>query len=80
MRKPKKKEAGKYRVGQKCIGCMLCPEIAPDNLKTDPETGNPYVFKQPAGEKEMDCFREAVEICPTNALVKDVSNRMRRKR
>ncbi len=66
---------GKYRVGQDCIGCSFCSEIAPDNFKTDYE-GNPevvysYVCKQPENDKEAEQCEEAMLNCPASAIKDD---------
>ena len=72
---------GKYSVGiptELCIACMLCSEMASDNLCADPETGIPYVCRQPETTDEENLFREAMDLCPTGAISDDGVNRTRR--
>jgi len=59
---------GKYFVSTRCIGCTICPEIAPSNFASNLEEGYEYVCKQPADAAEEQLCREAMEICPVGAI------------
>lgn len=59
---------GKYYVSGRCIGCTLCPEIAPANFASNLEAGYEYVCKQPVDNAEEQLCREAMEICPVDAI------------
>lgn len=50
-----------------CIGCGLCPSIAPDvfELKDD---GKAHVIADPVPEESEDAAKEAEESCPVNAI------------
>jgi len=71
MQKIRENVPGKYYVDESCIGCSICVEIAPDNLRSNLNEGYEYVFKQPATESEEKLCIEAMEICPVNALRDD---------
>lgn len=60
---------GKYQVDDRCIGCRICSEIAPQNFRSDHEHGHDYVYKQPANAAEERLCAEAMDICPVNAIV-----------
>ena len=62
---------GKYYVSTRCIGCTICPEIAPANFSSNLDEGYEYVCKQPADAKEEQLCREAMEICPVDAIGDD---------
>ena len=62
---------GKYYVNNRCIGCDICVEIAPENFCSNLEEGYEYVCKQPMTDLEEDLCREAMEICPVNAIGND---------
>lgn len=59
---------GKFYVDVRCIGCSLCSEIAPDNFAANNEEGYEYVSVQPCCESEEALCREAMELCPVNAI------------
>jgi len=59
---------GKYYISDRCIGCSLCPEIAPANFASNLEEGYEYVCKQPVDQAEERLCREAMEICPVDAI------------
>ncbi len=60
---------GKYQVDERCIGCVICSEIAPGNIRSDYENGYAYVYKQPENEMEESLCAEAMDICPVDAIV-----------
>lgn len=59
---------GRYYVDTQCIGCNICPEIAPANFASNLEEGCEYVCKQPSDRDEESLCREAMEICPVDAI------------
>ncbi|MBW1899050.1 MAG: ferredoxin [Deltaproteobacteria bacterium] len=71
MQKIMENVPGKYYVDESCIGCSICVELAPDNLRSNLEEGYEYVFKQPATESEENRCIEAMEICPVSAIGDD---------
>jgi ferredoxin len=62
---------GQYYVNTRCIGCTLCPEIAPANFSSNQEEGYEYVCKQPVDNEEELLCREAMEVCPVDAIGND---------
>ena len=62
---------GKYYVNTRCIGCSICAEIAPSNFASNLEAGYEYVYKQPGSNDEDQLCREAMEICPVDAIGDD---------
>lgn len=50
-----------------CIGCGLCPSIAPDvfEIKDD---GKAHVISDPVPESSKDAAKEAESSCPVNAI------------
>lgn len=50
-----------------CIGCGLCPSIAPDvfELKDD---GKAHVIAEPVPESSQDAAKEAEASCPVDAI------------
>ena len=72
--KIKENVPGKYYVDTNCIGCTICPEIAPGLFKSNHEEGYEYVCKQPSSEEEEKLCAEAMDICPVNAIRKEDDN------
>lgn len=56
----------KYKVNEKCIACRACVGVASDNFKIEGNTA--IVFKQPISDLENNLCREAMDICPTEAI------------
>lgn len=50
----------------KCIGCGLCPTIAPDIFTMDYEIGKAKVKKQPQTKSKQ--LESAVQNCPVSAI------------
>lgn len=48
-----------------CIGCGSCEAVCPDFFKMDDEN-KAYFEENKNGDK--DCAKEAVDICPTQAI------------
>ena len=63
---------GTYYIVRTCIGCTLCSEIAPDNFSENTDAdlafGHNYVRKQPETEAEKRLCREAMIVCPADAI------------
>lgn len=55
-----------YKVTEECISCHACVEVAKDNFDMGEEIA--YVYKQPVNEDEERLCREALEVCPVNAI------------
>ena len=62
---------GKYYIDSECINCELCVEIAPGLFKTENESGNQHVFKQPVLPSEILIVKEAIDSLPTEAIGDD---------
>jgi ferredoxin len=62
---------GKFYVSTRCIGCTLCPEIAPGNFASNLEKGYEYVCRQPVDKSEEKLCREAMDVCPVDAIGDD---------
>jgi len=60
---------GPFFVTDNCIDCDLCRENAPGIFGRDDEIGYSIVIRQPATEAETEEAREALEACPTEAIV-----------
>ncbi len=62
---------GKYYVSTRCIGCTICPEVAPANFRSNLDEGYEYVCKQPGDAAEEQLCREAMDVCPVDAIGDD---------
>ncbi|MFH1154070.1 MAG: ferredoxin [Pseudomonadota bacterium] len=62
---------GRFYVTAHCINCCLCPEIAPDNFRSNHEFGHEYVCRQPDNALQEALCREAMDLCPVNAIRDD---------
>jgi len=51
-----------------CVGCGLCEERAPANLRIPPGQTAAIVVKQPADDAEAAACHEAADFCPMGAL------------
>ncbi|MBF0376928.1 MAG: ferredoxin [Desulfamplus sp.] len=60
--------SGMFYVDIRCIGCSVCAEIAPSHFATNHDEGYEYVYSQPVSESEINLCKEAMEICPVNAI------------
>ena len=63
--------AGAWYVDGACIACGLCASMAPDNFKMAEDGSLAFVFKQPAGENELEAASSAMIDCPVEAIGKD---------
>lgn len=59
---------GRYYVDKKCIYCMLCHSIAPEIFQADHHNGYDYIVRQPESSLELSLVREAMLLCPSNAI------------
>lgn len=62
---------GKYYVDKNCTMCMVCVDIAPNNIKESDDGDHAIVFKQPENEEEEEACKEALAECPTEAIGDD---------
>ncbi|MCI0389343.1 MAG: ferredoxin [Acidobacteria bacterium] len=62
---------GRYYVDSQCIDCDVCRDIAPANFKRESARNYSYVYKQPENDEEEDLCREAMEVCPVDAIGND---------
>ncbi len=62
---------GKFYITGLCIGCALCSEIAPTNIKANFLEGFDFFYKQPENKEEEDACREAMLTCPADAIMDD---------
>lgn len=60
---------GKYYVTWDCTLCYSCIELAPNNFREGDHLS--YVYKQPDTPEEEKQCREALECCPTAAILDD---------
>ncbi len=51
-----------------CVGCRLCEERAPENLRIPPGESAATVVKQPVDDAETEACHEAADYCPMGAL------------
>ena len=51
----------------RCIGSGMCAHLAGQLVDVD-DAGHVEVLRQPVDEAERDAAREAVEMCPAEAL------------
>ena len=59
---------GEYYVDTSCVDCDLCRQYAPESMRRDEETGNSYVFHQPATPEQIAAAEEARQSCPTESI------------
>lgn len=53
---------------EKCIGCGLCEERAPENIQILPGEVTARVVKQPMDDGEMQACQQAMDYCPMGGL------------
>jgi len=63
--------AGKFYVGDECLDCDLCRQLAPENFARNDERGYSYVMKQPETNEELARCREAMAGCCTETIHED---------
>jgi ferredoxin len=52
-----------------CTGCGLCEETCPDIFKLDEEKDIAILVKKDYDEYDEECIQEAVESCPSEAII-----------
>jgi len=52
-----------------CTGCGLCEETCPDIFKLDEEKDIAIIVKKDYDEYDEECIQEAVESCPSEAII-----------
>lgn len=62
---------GKWYVDDTCTPCRVCLDEAPQLLKYNDDETYVYFFKQPEGEEELEAAKNALEICPQQAIGDD---------
>ena len=63
--------AGRFYVGDQCLDCDACREIAPEIFARNDEGGYSYVKKQPETPEEEARCREAIAVCCTDTIHDD---------
>lgn len=69
-RLPKNAE-GKFYVNEMCIDCSACYIDLPEHFALDENTNLAYVHKQPESQIEKSLCEEAMDACPTEAILDD---------
>lgn len=64
---------GRFYVDKECIVCNLCRDVAPAVFKEADSGDHDVVFKQPETDEERELAREAMEVCPVEAIGDDGS-------
>ncbi len=54
-----------------CTGCGLCEETCPDIFKMDEDKDIAVLIKTDYDEYDEECIQEAVESCPSEAIMTD---------
>jgi len=54
-----------------CTGCGLCEETCPDIFKMDEDKDIAILVKTDYDEYDEECIQEAVESCPSEAIITD---------
>lgn len=62
---------GKWYVDDTCTPCRVCLDEAPQLLKYNDDETYVYFFKQPETEEELEAAKNALEICPQQAIGDD---------
>ena len=52
-----------------CTGCGLCEETCPDIFKLNEDEDIAEVVKTDYDENDEECIDEAIESCPTEAII-----------
>jgi ferredoxin len=54
-----------------CTGCGLCEETCPDIFKMDEDKDIAILIKTDYDEYDEECIQEALESCPSEAIITD---------
>lgn len=57
----------KFTVSEECIACRACVEVAEENYDIN-DNNKAYLYKQPENEEEEANCKEAMEVCPVDAI------------
>jgi len=57
-------------IKENCIGCGACQAIAPNIFEIDDE-GLSKVLIEDISKEDEDDFKDALESCPTGAIIED---------
>jgi ferredoxin len=62
---------GKFYVDQNCVPCNDCIHEAPNLLKYNADESHVYFFKQPTTVDEIKAAKNAISVCPVEAIGDD---------
>ncbi len=62
---------GVFYVDTQCIACNACVQEAPFFFKMNNSEEHAFIFSQPKSLQEIDQCREALELCPVEAIGED---------
>jgi ferredoxin len=62
---------GRFYVGDQCLDCNFCREVAPENFARNDSGGYSYVKKQPENAEEESLCLEAIAGCCTETIHDD---------
>ena len=62
---------GKYYVDLTCTPCNDCIHEAANLIKYSEDESHVYVYKQPSTEDEVNAMRNAMSVCPIEAIGDD---------
>ncbi|HHT11108.1 MAG TPA: ferredoxin [Atribacter sp.] len=51
-----------------CIGCELCVQVCPDVFEMN-DDGKSII--KPGSDENLECVDEAIDSCPTSAIIKE---------
>ena len=61
-------QPGRFYVDTRCVDCDVCRDTAPDNFSRNNRAGYAYVLRQPETAEELELCREALGVCPVDAI------------
>lgn len=70
-KKYKENKSGIFYVDVECIACDTCSQIAPLNFKLTDDYDHAYVCEQPKNDVQLKQCKEALEMCPVDAIGSD---------
>lgn len=59
---------GQFYVGEECIHCYRCGEIAPNTFRESEAGDHHFVHRQPVTEEEISLAEDALAECPVEAI------------
>lgn len=63
---------GVFFVDSQCIACDACVNEAPEHFQMNDVEGHAYVYFQPTAPAELEECDRALELCPVNAIGKNL--------